>query len=344
MKNLTKISIVALAMAVTACSSGGGGSKNTVPKPKVEQKQDQKQQIPKSDTNETKQDVPKPEVNKPKQNTPQLEGNGLLQGVPKPETNESKQRAPEPKINEPKQNVPEPKINEPKQDVPKSKKSEPDLPKTLEPRSPKLAQGGTYFVTLDTKNPGATLKTDFQSSSIDSQDVGILMVDGKQINVVAGKLTDDYVFYYKNEDFVSNSQLLPNTKFGLVQVEDSRWAAFVQGYSTSIANMPKQGNAQYIGSFLYISDGLQIGNKAVIDVDFGAKKLTGTLSLSGARKTENDVTFSADIKSNYFVGITGSARTGGLFYGENADELGGTYENRQKNEIAVFGAKKASNK
>ncbi|MDP8032913.1 transferrin-binding protein-like solute binding protein [Pasteurella atlantica] len=82
--------------------------------------------------------------------------------------------------------------------------------------------------------------------------------------------------------------------------------------------------------------------KVKIDVDFNNKMLKGKISdwqnyaFLKDEKISHDMLFNAEIKGNKFKG----KNIEGGFFGYNAAEIAGIYDDRKIDEGAVFGAKK----
>lgn len=141
-----------------------------------------------------------------------------------------------------------------------------------------------------------------------------------------------------------------------VQTAQGAQSMFLQGERTDEKEIPKDGNVVYLGtwyghiaingtSWTREASNQENGNRAKFDVNFKAKKITGTLT--AANRQEATFTIDAMIEGN---GFKGTAKTGdggfapdqnnstgthkvhiaeakvqGGFYGPNAEELGGWF-------------------
>ncbi len=133
-----------------------------------------------------------------------------------------------------------------------------------------------------------------------------------------------------------------HVRFGLIQSKTDDIVTFAQGYST--LDMPVTGKAVYKGSFVSGKDFYSpnfndvINGDITFNVDFAGKTITGDIA-------ENDhISFkkglNAKINGNTFSSgnLAGYKELEGYFYGPNAAELGGTYNDNKAR--ASFGAKK----
>ena len=114
--------------------------------------------------------------------------------------------------------------------------------------------------------------------------------------------------------------------------------AFFAGKSTDMAQMPQQGIVKYsveaMGHTYHNNSVSQatIG-KTDLTVDFSNKTLNGTFEREAERG--GNVILNADIKGNQFSSKEGaSTAVKGGFYGENAKEIGGVFQN--ENTIGAF--------
>ena len=133
---------------------------------------------------------------------------------------------------------------------------------------------------------------------------------------------------------------------------------FYQGNPTAVSDMPTTGtNVTYKGYAMAVDINQQaqaIQNKqepnafyygqSSFSVDFAHKKMTGTLNdwqVKGGFAAKNKVDIAADIKANTFKGTANSTGTAeGKFYGANAQNLAGAFNDKSQNLQGVFGANK----
>ena len=151
---------------------------------------------------------------------------------------------------------------------------------------------------------------------------------------------------------------LQNARYGLVVDQMSHEGVlFAQGRETDVENIPSSGTARYEGQHLIEVDNkdnkfsnakyfLATG-KATLDVNFGDKTISGAFEVPAEDgKGKADLPFNAQIKGNKFSNEDASSvrslRVSGGFYGKNAEEVAGVYNNFNRYGGA-FGAKKVSN-
>ena len=144
-------------------------------------------------------------------------------------------------------------------------------------------------------------------------------------------------------------------RYGMYWIGDANYkgtnALFYQGVETK--DIPKNGEFTYLGKVVAIpvnnfEYGLEFTGNADFKVNFTEKKLTGTLGVGGwssdfynpknIRLTE--VKIAADIQGNSFNGTLNNVRTEGKFYGQNADNLAGSFHDQKQKLQGVFGGKK----
>lgn len=139
-----------------------------------------------------------------------------------------------------------------------------------------------------------------------------------------------------------------NTRFGVYRA-DNVDHLFVQGYVTPLTErqrsrngdldpMPSAGRYTYrIGQALYGQNGEYEQLSASVVADFDTDKLN--VNLNG---TKTNLSFSANISGNGFEGNDGGIQSKGLFYGDQAEEIGGIFyrtEGSEKGKGGVFGAR-----
>ena len=140
-----------------------------------------------------------------------------------------------------------------------------------------------------------------------------------------------------------------DSHFGIVSSQDENTADYLFYNGNPTQAMPMSGTASYQGHAVFhdtdgINDTKLLVGQSTFNVDFGNKKLNGTLTAN----TIKPVNITADIKNNTFTGSATSedfanktrVEVQGKFFGENAKELGGIAESHDYNFGAAFGAKK----
>ena len=151
---------------------------------------------------------------------------------------------------------------------------------------------------------------------------------------------------------------LKNARYGLVVDQMSNEGIlFAQGRETDVENIPANGSARYEGQHLIEVDNKDnkfsnakyylVTGKATLDVNFGDKTISGAFEVPAEDgKGKADLPFNAQIKGNKFSNEDASSvrslRVSGGFYGKNAEEVAGVYNNFNRYGGA-FGAKKVSN-
>ena len=182
-----------------------------------------------------------------------------------------------------------------------------------------------------------------------------------------------------NTGEVINTQINPSyAVFGYIEnILDNENGGYVgtevigiyQGTPTAIDNMPKTGIVTYNGSahildsdsssscvICSISDtkkgklaGRVYSSNAKFSADFDKKKLTGTIDGKFGNSYQTDTTFrnykpiniDATIKANTFQGTANTTGTvEGKFYGANAQNIAGAFDDKSQNIKGVFGATK----
>lgn len=198
--------------------------------------------------------------------------------------------------------------------------------------------------------------------SQDSQNINVLKVWGTEITLVDPSQTQENGWLKganSKETGLTNKVIgnnLQDARYGVVINRDES-VAFVQGKATDVNNIPTTGLAKYEGQHVINEEnkdiqkdvqkdvqkakfGYQTG-KAIIDVNFDNKTLTGALEIP--RQGQSDyLAFSADISGNSFSNRSfgnNDIQVDGKFYGEHADEMAGIYRTEKKFSGA-FGAKK----
>lgn len=125
-------------------------------------------------------------------------------------------------------------------------------------------------------------------------------------------------------------------RFGQVKKDDGSLFNFAHGTSlTPSENIPNSGVVSYTGRSI---NNFAAGD-ARFDVDFGSRKVTGTLS--GGAGFGADISIDANISGNKFNGSAVRAITRadvqGAFFGPNAEEMGGVFKGGDMN--GSFGAR-----
>lgn len=129
---------------------------------------------------------------------------------------------------------------------------------------------------------------------------------------------------------IGGSSSLAYTRYGYVR-SNANGESYLFAQGTPTTNMPTTGTATYKGDGVHFANGSNTLVSAEFSVDYGNKKLTGTVGNTALAGTINGSTFS---------GTKNGISTTGRFYGANAAELGGTYRNADGSVAGAYGAKK----
>ena len=169
-----------------------------------------------------------------------------------------------------------------------------------------------------------------------------------------------------SDNLIVNGKKMPNivlnntlsyARFGMIAGLDTQSQAilFHQGEVTPANSIPVSGTATYKGDAFVVdmadANKRTTDAKSEFDVDFAKKSVKGTISnINIDGKQYNNVEISAKItKDNklalgHYIGGSTDPKTlqrmDGAFYGKNADEMAGVFEDKQQNISGGFGAKK----
>lgn len=179
-------------------------------------------------------------------------------------------------------------------------------------------------------------QSSFKPEQINQDQADILVVDGKQIALVAPKnqafdtIADKQIY----QGVVSGTHL-QNARYGAVQMQQNgAFTLFSQGKATPENDMPTQGKAQYKGHAVLIEQQkMNTYATSQFQVDFGAKTVVGEI----VGKVPN---IQADIVGNTFQSKSGAnTQTQGQFFGAGAAEMSGVFQ-QNNGTRGVFGASK----
>ncbi|WGE84339.1 transferrin-binding protein-like solute binding protein [Actinobacillus equuli] len=295
---------------------------------------------PKTDVEEPKQQTPKTDVEEPKQQTPKTDVEEPKQQTPKTDVEEPKQQTPKTDVEEPKQQTPKTDVEEPKQQAPKIDSEVPkhpvpdlDTPKT---NIGHTVKGKSYILTVGDDS----ISLDFNAKPISSEKITQLMIDGKTLDVSTTEPGPLEYFTFKGNNILSDDKIFSNVKYGSYKLDDRRFVYFIQGKPTALSELPKTGTFEYKG--YYFSHGTnRFGDYAKFKADFDKKNLEGIFENYYQNNYEKrNYHFNVKIDGNHFYGTKGTAIIDGYFYGKDADELGGTYDDKGEDIQHIFGGKK----
>lgn len=128
-----------------------------------------------------------------------------------------------------------------------------------------------------------------------------------------------------------------SSRFGLVQQQNAKYQAFYTGNETELSQMPTSGSATYQGKAVMTDGSNTQYLNAQFLADFGNKKLSGALSQNGTALVD----VQAHIEGKAFRSPTNATvEAEGVFFGTQAEELGGVFYDHSNNKYGAFGAKK----
>lgn len=200
-------------------------------------------------------------------------------------------------------------------------------------------------------NGGKTPTQTISSNNFDKITVNGIDITLKREGISAGTFTR---ITQRDETTVVSGNYLSHMRFGsYTDVNHNNNPnfnpayVFALGSVTPQADMPKSGKATYSGLALAspIGGGVYEEGTSTFNVDFGTKKLNGSVSVG----RWNPVSLTAKIDGNQFSGTFAEGiQTTGRFYGPKAAELGGVFNGEVPSNnagvnfkwIGSFGAKK----
>lgn len=182
---------------------------------------------------------------------------------------------------------------------------------------------------------------------LEVKDRNVLIVDGNEYLLKNPGITARS--FYSFGDRVISGEYLSYARFGIFAPEglnNKRAVLFAQGETTPTAEVPTTGNATYSGLAVHVNNPgvderirVNSDSTAKFDVDFGAKKLTGKINVPD----RDSIPLQATIAGNTFSGSLDGTQTRGGFYGANAQEIAGTYLNKEDKFSGAYGLNKQSN-
>ena len=206
---------------------------------------------------------------------------------------------------------------------------------------PKAAYQGKAFIVPLGQQP----KSLAEAKDVSSDDLAILNLAGKQLPLQLSNLNQGNINSIRGavigntsyKQFVVSGSNYKNSKFGYVNDGTDDYI-FSQGALT--ANMPASGVVKYSGA-------AAVGRAAVVDTavanfsaDFGAKTLTGKITQNAQSNLKfNPIDIAASINGNHFSSKDdATVKTTGSFYGDNARELGGIFQDSTQVLSGSYGA------
>ena len=312
-KHISKFGTTALtALILSACSSGGGSDNSNTSAPSAQSEQS----TPSSATNNLPQ---QPSTTTPSQTVQ--------------ESNVAQQSS----TTTPSQIVPEENT---------AQQPPTPMPPTTSQNQLLEAQDVGFLIP---KVEGAEIE--ILSPKTEATDLNVLNVEGKRINIIpAGMSSHDVLEITSNNltRLISGTKY-KNVRWGLIDQESLKNRYLLADGINPTTNMPTTGQATYVGKGVhsYASQGQGINtyhlSNTHFNVNFADKSLEGSITPANDNPfgNINEIKLAAKINGNQFSGKTSEeTETAGRFYGNDANELAGSYLNSKANYLGVFGAQK----
>ena len=214
-------------------------------------------------------------------------------------------------------------------------------------------QKTTFKQTLKNGEPVSINETPTYSASNNDGDNFKTIQVGKQTFTMNSneKYMGDFVGVDNDSDEYKVAPDTAYARYGFtIDYKTADWTLFYQGQPTDVAKMPTAGSVVYVGRAFALNpkeiNRTDMENEgfygdSFIEANFDTKKVNGGVSwwnryLEGA-KLPNDTIFSeANIRGNTFKGDDVEGR----FYGPNAENVAGAFEDKKQGLHGVFGGVK----
>jgi len=199
---------------------------------------------------------------------------------------------------------------------------------------------------------------------LSTDNIYVLNINGKRIDIAPEGVNPGYTYLNKDGEirlstgaFVNGVVFLDSMQNGIYQNQkDGKTYVYIQGELTPIDNIPKSGEARYLGlsSYHVNNDTLLEGaldpvegappRFGIVGVDMTAnfedKTVAGHLVHTSAAKNNNVLAeLEGTISGNQFSGTKNDTKLQGAFFGENANEMGGVYINQREGFSGAFSAR-----
>ena len=196
---------------------------------------------------------------------------------------------------------------------------------------------------------------------LSTDNIYVLNINGKRIDIAPEGVNPGYTYLNKDGEirlstgaFVNGVVFLDSMQNGIYQNQkDGKTYVYIQGELTPIDNIPKSGEARYLGLSSYhvnnytLHEGSLDGAPprfGIVGVDMTAnfedKTVAGHLLHTIAAANNNVVAeLEGTISGNQFSGTKNDTKLQGAFFGENANEMGGVYINEKEGFSGAFSAK-----
>ena len=196
---------------------------------------------------------------------------------------------------------------------------------------------------------------------LSTDNIYVLNVNGKRIDIAPEGVNPAYTYVDKDGEihlstgaFVNGVVFQDSMQNGIYQNQkDGKTYVYIQGELTPIDNIPKSGEARYLGLSSYhvnnytLHEGSLDGAPprfGIVGVDMTAnfedKTVAGHLVHTSAAKNNNVLAeLEGTISGNQFSGTKNDTKLQGAFFGENANEMGGVYINEKEGFSGAFSAR-----
>ena len=196
---------------------------------------------------------------------------------------------------------------------------------------------------------------------LSTDNIYVLNINGKRIDIAPEGVNPGYTYLNKDGEirlstgaFVNGVVFQDSMQNGIYQNQkDGKTYVYIQGELTPIDNIPKSGEARYLGLSSYhvnnytLHEGSLDGAPprfGIVGVDMTAnfedKTVAGHLLHTIAAANNNVVAeLEGTISGNQFSGTKNDTKLQGAFFGENANEMGGVYINQREGFSGAFSAR-----
>ena len=196
---------------------------------------------------------------------------------------------------------------------------------------------------------------------LSTDNIYVLNINGKRIDIAPEGVNPGYTYLNKDGEirlstgaFVNGVVFQDSMQNGIYQNQkDGKTYVYIQGELTPIDNIPKSGEARYLGLSSYhvnnytLHEGSLDGAPprfGIVGVDMTAnfedKTVAGHLVHASAAKNDNVLAeLEGTISGNQFSGTKNDTKLQGAFFGEKANEMGGVYINEKEGFSGAFSAR-----
>ena len=196
---------------------------------------------------------------------------------------------------------------------------------------------------------------------LSTDNIYVLNINGKRIDIAPEGVNPAYTYVDKDGEihlstgaFVNGVVFQDSMQNGIYQNQkDGKTYVYIQGELTPIDNIPKSGEARYLGLSSYHVNNYTLHEGSldsapprfgIVGVDMTAnfedKTVAGHLLHTIAAANNNVVAeLEGTISGNQFSGTKNDTKLQGAFFGENANEMGGVYINEKEGFSGAFSAR-----